>query len=219
MRRRDHDINISTVIIAANDGYKRNNIPLPSPGVGGYCLSKDPQLLAYGAKQHTEAGDLFRAGRVVNDKMPEHVADIVDTMYRGSGSKEKPHIVIAGLAFKGSPATSDVRSSPSHDVIALLQSRGYESISGYDPHVSPDVFKEWKIGRIEVLHEVPENGDIIILMHRNPHYENIDLSLSWKGKQNKALIDPWGMYNYHREMIEGEGIAYANLGFNSNKKT
>ena len=42
----EHNINISTVINAANDGYKRNNIPLPSPGVGGYCLSKDPQLLA-----------------------------------------------------------------------------------------------------------------------------------------------------------------------------
>ncbi len=215
----EHNINISTVISAANDGYKRNNIPLPSPGVGGYCLSKDPQLLAYGAKAHTQAGDLFRAGRVVNDLMPSHVADIVDAMHRKSGNADKPHIVVAGLAFKGRPATSDVRSSPSHDVIELLQSRGYESISGYDPHVAPDVFDEWKIGRIEELHEVPENGDIVILMHRNARYENIDLALSWKGKPDKALIDPWGMYNYRREMIEGEGIAYANLGYSSIFKT
>ena len=38
------NVNAFDLIKAANDGYPRNRIPLPSPGVGGYCLTKDPIL-------------------------------------------------------------------------------------------------------------------------------------------------------------------------------
>ena len=211
----EHNINIHTVISGANDGYKRNNIPLPSPGVGGYCLTKDPQLLAYGAKKYQLARDLIYAGRAVNALMPTHVADMIDEFTREVYKGEIPHIIIAGLAFKGAPATSDVRHSPSYELIELLQSRGYGKISGYDPHVSPDVFKDWRIGRIEELHEVPENGDIVILMHRSAHYENINFATAWAQQKNKLLVDPWGMYNHERAMMSAEDIVYANLSYNS----
>ena len=36
---------IDEIIHAANIHYPRNNIPVPSPGVGGACLSKDPHIL------------------------------------------------------------------------------------------------------------------------------------------------------------------------------
>ncbi|MDC0476528.1 nucleotide sugar dehydrogenase, partial [Alphaproteobacteria bacterium] len=38
-------LNASELINKVNLGYKRNAIPLPSPGVGGPCLSKDPYIL------------------------------------------------------------------------------------------------------------------------------------------------------------------------------
>lgn len=37
-------LDIHEVINAANVHYPRNNIPVPSPGVGGACLSKDPHI-------------------------------------------------------------------------------------------------------------------------------------------------------------------------------
>lgn len=210
-----HNINISTVIAGANDGYARNNIPLPSPGVGGYCLSKDPQLLGYGLKEYQEAAELLLGGRRVNDAMPAHVARVVQEFSQLNYEKDEPHIIIAGLAFKGSPATSDVRNSPSEFVINELRKCGYSKISGYDPHVSPDVFDDWQIGRVESLADIIKNGDIVILMHKNTHYTNFDFAAASKDERKKLLFDPWGMHNHNREMIVEQGGAYANLGFRS----
>ena len=41
-----NNLNMYPIVNAANQGYNRNNIPIPSPGVGGACLSKDPYILA-----------------------------------------------------------------------------------------------------------------------------------------------------------------------------
>ena len=38
------NIDLCEVVDAVNHGYPRNNIPKPSPGVGGPCLVKDPYL-------------------------------------------------------------------------------------------------------------------------------------------------------------------------------
>ena len=39
-------IDLSNVVDAVNQGYSRNNLPKPSPSVGGTCLYKDPHILS-----------------------------------------------------------------------------------------------------------------------------------------------------------------------------
>ena len=53
-----HRFGIDThrVIEAANRGYERSNVPLPSPGVGGACLEKDPFIFI-------ESGTAFNKAR------------------------------------------------------------------------------------------------------------------------------------------------------------
>jgi len=41
-----YNVNIYEIIKAANQGYPRDKIPLPSPGVGGPCLTKDPFIFS-----------------------------------------------------------------------------------------------------------------------------------------------------------------------------
>ncbi len=212
-----HNVNVNTVIEAANEGYARNRIPLPSPGVGGYCLTKDPLLLTHGTEKHEDAGELLRQGRTVNKLMTSHVANIVHEFVKQSGKNIEPHIVVVGLAFKGSPSTSDVRFSPSEALIRDLRGLGYENISGYDAHVAPEVFEAWQIGRIGHIDEIAKSGDIVIFMHRHENYFDHDKLIFGKDRSTivKLALDPWGMYNKLREDIIAEGIAYANLGYRS----
>src|SRR5439155_1709776 len=44
------NIDAIRILGAANRGYPRDRIPVPSPGVGGTCLLKDPYLLGAVAK-------------------------------------------------------------------------------------------------------------------------------------------------------------------------
>ncbi len=215
----EHNINVHRVISSANEGYPRNNIPLPSPGVGGYCLTKDPLLLAYGAQKYTEASNLLKEGRIVNQKMVLHVSEIVRDYINKFSAHTSPHVVIIGLAFKGSPVTSDVRFSPSQFLVDFLKKQHIQKISAYDPHVSSEVFTEWGIGKIEDINQISQVADIVIFMHRNNIYrEYIDTFFrdSKSEIRTTLVLDPWGMYN----QIDGSGFAngqikYANLGYRS----
>ena len=44
-------MNAYELIRIANDSYPRNNIPFPSGGVSGYCLTKDPLYLEEGFRE------------------------------------------------------------------------------------------------------------------------------------------------------------------------
>ena len=43
----DFQIDSEKLINSINEGYPRSSIAKPSPGVGGYCLTKDPYILFY----------------------------------------------------------------------------------------------------------------------------------------------------------------------------
>ena len=62
------NIDAFELIHNCNIGYKRMNMPLPSPGVGGYCLTKDLFLYAsFGASiSNLFKGDLSKAARKSN---------------------------------------------------------------------------------------------------------------------------------------------------------
>lgn len=63
-----YNVNSFELINAANEGYPRNKIPLPSPGVGGYCLTKDPILFSCTSKGLRKDAVLGISSRRVNEK-------------------------------------------------------------------------------------------------------------------------------------------------------
>ena len=44
---KDLGLDMNSLVSAANNGYVRDKIPVPSPGVGGPCLPKDAKILSY----------------------------------------------------------------------------------------------------------------------------------------------------------------------------
>jgi len=122
-------IDANRVINAANTGYPRSNVPRPSPGVGGYCLEKDPHIFIASAKAHGEELHITRKGRETNERIILAVADDIASHLRKYFPKVKsPRIFIMGMAFKGRPATSDLRGSPSLALVDALRKRGYKNI-------------------------------------------------------------------------------------------
>jgi len=131
------DVNAHEVIVSGKLGYLRTNVQLPGL-VGGPCLEKDPHILAQSAQSRGLNMEITRAGRMVNERQPgETMRLIVAQMARremGAGVK----VALLGMAFKGVPATDDLRGSMSLRVLdALKLSRPDVKVHTYDPVISP----------------------------------------------------------------------------------
>lgn len=201
-----HNVNVHNVIRAANHGYERNRIALPSPGVGGYCLTKDPILLAESGGEGSGVDRLLKEGRQVNARMPGHVADIL-TRFRNYSKIAQPQIVIFGLAFKGDPPTSDCRFSPSMEFVSELRELGFDNISGYDPLVEDNIFEAWDVVRHRTLNEALSYGTVLVFMHRNEEYRRLS-SESLIQNGTKLIVDTWSIFDFDHQT---HNVDYASL--------
>ena len=211
----EHNVDVENLIQAANHGYERNRIPLPSPGVGGYCLTKDPYLFAWSSPSVPGLLQLMSSGRKINDGMPHHIKNLVVDFIK-TNELLNPRIAIVGLAFKSYPITSDVRFSPSISLITALKEHSCATLSAFDPYVSDEVFSNHQLHRIDDLSEVGTDNDIIIFMHGSERYRNEVLVKNLKGLSKKLLlIDTWSIYK--KDFDSNDTITYMNLSYNSKK--
>jgi nucleotide sugar dehydrogenase len=208
-------LNLDTVelIRAANEGYSRNRIPLPSPGVGGSCLTKDTYIFMEIAARAGGEAKLTRVAREINEYMPVYVAEKIANFCKANEKDlSEVKIFIIGFAFKGEPETSDTRKSSTLDLIKHLKTfNEHIKISGYDPVVSSEEIK--KIGVIPCTLETGfENADCVVIMNNHKSYANMDIYrlLSKMNKQG-LFFDGWHIFS--REVVtKVEGVVYDGLG-------
>lgn len=133
------DIDVLEVIAAANSlpkGRHHVNILLPSVGVGGSCLTKDPWFVDHMAREHGLTLSLPATGRQVNEAMPANsVAMIVEELEATGKKLEDATVAVLGLAFKDN--TGDVRLTPTKPVVDLLEESGCD-LRVIDPLVSEE---------------------------------------------------------------------------------
>lgn len=111
------------VIRAANTlpkGGSMVNILLPSVGVGGYCLTKDPWFLDALGKELDVPLSLSAAGRTVNEASPEYLW--ARTKAALGDAVNGARVAVLGIAFKNN--TGDTRFSPAIDYARAAERDG-----------------------------------------------------------------------------------------------
>ena len=202
-------LDANKILNLVNLGYDRNNIPLPSPGVGGPCLSKDPYIFAnIYSKYNLDNKFIFNA-RKINEYGPTHLFKKIKNYHNENKLKfNKSKVVIIGLAFKGSPATSDVRNSSSLDMIKLFDKK---NLSVYDPVLDKNEIRQLGYNYLTKLEDCFKNKNIIIIMNNHESYKKWDLKTLLKNThKNFIFCDPWK--NFDREYIKSfSNIKYISL--------
>jgi len=116
----------------------------PGPGLGGHCIPIDPFYLSWKAKQTGFEPRLIELAGQINAAMPHAV---VDKIAVALNEHRKPlngsRVLIAGVAYKRN--VSDVRESPSLDIMWLLHQRGAQ-LAYVDPFVPCVGRHEWAGG-------------------------------------------------------------------------
>ncbi len=194
-------IHLPSLILSANKDYPRNKIPLPSPGVGGACLSKDSYLLQASAERFHGSADLIVSARKTNEKMPYAIIDRVESFLSNFGLKrEETRFFLLGLAFKGNPPTSDIRNSVALDFIKIIKNRGYQEIYGYDPHIEKEVIESLEIKHC-CIEEGVKKSHVILILNNNPLYLEQPM-YRYLSESDKPTIFFDGWNQFHSEVYK-----------------
>ena len=172
-------MDVLQVIDAANTLPKVNhnvNILMPSMGVGGYCLTKDPWFVNH-------LGRVPRAG-------PGNSADVEDRQRHDAGlhlravtqlladqgkAIETSKVAVLGIAFKNN--TGDCRLTPTKYTVALLEKSGCQ-LSVHDPWVTDEeALTVTKIPLTADIESAVEDADALVFLtgHRRVPPDPSDL--------------------------------------------
>ncbi|MBI4508426.1 MAG: nucleotide sugar dehydrogenase [Deltaproteobacteria bacterium] len=199
-------------IKAANQGYPRDPVPLPSPGVGGPCLTKDPYIFAAAAKGAPITQTLMEHGRRINEAMPGFVVDAVLNQIKKLGKDPaRCDVLVCGLAFKGRPETGDCRSSPGVEIARMLRGK-VGRVFGHDPVVAPATIQDE--GLIpETLPGGFAGKDAVLVLNNHPSYEKTDVfSLARALRAPGILFDGWHMFR-EEDVLSSCPCVYMALGY------
>lgn len=169
----------ANVIRLANDGYSRSKIALPG-FVAGPCLEKDAYILTDNLPD-CASKNFILAARKISESLEDLV---VDWVKRRVGTNKL--VVLSGMAFKGRPATSDLRGSSSVNIARKLFAAGYE-LRLHD-FVSPvEDLASLKLGAAFIdLSEACAGAAALLILNNHERYEDFQ-----PPESNLAVLDAW----------------------------
>jgi UDP-N-acetyl-D-mannosaminuronic acid dehydrogenase len=208
-----YNLDVFEIIKAANNGYPRNPVPYPSPGVGGPCLTKDPYIFSTVLKEKIEDGmTLFEHGRMINENMHSYIVErIKNELKINNKSIENCKIIICGLAFKGNPETGDIRNSSAVEIHNLLKKES-QNIFGHDPVASSDDILSEGINNCVLENEI-NNTDVLIFLNNHIFYQKLNINEIVSKMANRPIIfDGWNIFRSN-DILNSRLCTYMGLSF------
>lgn len=132
-------VNAHEVISSGKLGYPRTNVAMPGL-VGGPCLEKDPHILLQSGESRGITLEITAAGRLVNERQPTETVNFISNEINRRKLPSPLRLRVIGMAFKGVPATDDLRGSMSVKVLdALKKAHPGAEVGIFDPVIAPEV--------------------------------------------------------------------------------
>lgn len=204
------NIDVFGVIKAANEGYVRDPVPLPSPGVGGPCLTKDPYIFASVAEMKSFDSTIFIHGRNINESMHDHVFDRVNAQLTQLGKDlSKSRILLAGLAFKGNPETGDIRNSSAVEIgLKFLQNGA--TVTAYDPVADIEEIKRYGFTPVP-FNKAFVGIDAVLFLNNHKSFEKIDMFTAVREMNDYPIVfDGWNVFRAE-DIVATRCSVYLNL--------
>ncbi|OMC52194.1 nucleotide sugar dehydrogenase [Mycobacterium sp. IS-836] len=206
-------MDVLQVIDAANSMPKVNhnvNILMPSMGVGGYCLTKDPWFVSHLGQSLGLELAIPRTSRTVNDTMPGYTYGLLTQLLADQGKAiETSKIAVLGIAFKNN--TGDCRLTPTKYVVALLEESGCQ-LSVHDPWVPEEEARTvTKIPLTADIESSVENADALVVLAGHRQFHQIPLArLAELAAPSCVFLD--GRNSFDPAAVRAAGLIYKGIG-------
>ena len=199
------DINVRQVVEATNRGYSRANIATPGPSAGP-CLEKDPWILVSSGESLGLTMRTSRAAREINERVP--LRSLSEFKHRLGCQDGPKRILLAGIAFKGSPETDDTRGSLAFPILdELLNDQPSIDVYTYDPIAThmPEKFQSL-VSHLVSLDHCVTSFDGLIVQHPG---KTLHQGLAGAAHlfENAWILDFWGKFEHeNRDRIDGDKV-------------
>lgn len=194
-------------------GYPRTNIALPGP-VGGPCLEKDPHILAEGLREYGIEPEITLAGRKVNERQPCEVALQIAALTKHLPNfPQKSVIALLGIAFKGRPATDDLRGTMARPIFNELKKQFPDAhFQGYDSVVAQNEIKTFGLEPKDSLEDVFAGVNLAVILNNHSVFGQMPIeSLSETMSRPALIYDFWNNFSA-RDLYLPQGVKYIALG-------
>jgi len=202
------EFGIDTVEVIKACATKYNFMPhYPGTGVGGPCLPSNSYYLIVEGLKAGNIPYLIRLAREINDRMPDHVVELVSEALNDVGKTVRgSKVAVLGVAYK--PGVKDIQLSPVERVVGRLASMG-ASISLYDPmFIGENVFG---IPVCRSLEEASRDADCVVVGTAHKEFETLDLRRLAKSTSKKAaFVDARNVAD--PKEAAGLGFSYRGVG-------
>ena len=140
----------------------------------------------------------------------------VITQFIKKNNIKEPKISLVGLAFKGFPATDDIRNSPAVDVYQALEKKLVNpKFNFYDPIIKK-FFSNQVSGKLD---ECFNDSNVVVFLTNHPALKNIDSErLSGGSRRPLLLVDCWHNLS-NLDKIRDKGIKIFRIGDSSYLKS
>lgn len=191
------NINAHKLITYSNEGYVRDKIPYPSPGVGGPCLTKDPYIFSYVAKKASIDQNFFSNSRIVNESMHIFVySKVIESLKIVDKKLKEINILFCGLAFKGNPETGDIRDSTSLEIAKLFKKEN-SNLYAFDSVASKKEINSEGF----TFHNINlgfNKFDVVLFLNNHKSFEKInEFEMVRSMKEKPIIFDGWNLFHYH----------------------
>jgi len=206
-------ISATEVIQAGKLGYPRTNLPMPGL-VGGPCLEKDSYILTESLKELGVEPKITMAARYLNERQPGEVIGQLKKMTEEvSGFPRTLRIVLLGLAFKGQPATDDLRGTMARPLLEELR-RSFPTASfyGFDAVVPPEEIQAFGLQPIVELEAAFQDAHLILIVNNHPLFSMMPIEDYMHLMQRPGLVyDFWNGFKSEDLHLPKE-VGYMALG-------
>lgn len=199
-------IDIMKVLEAAKTKYNFQ-VHYPGAGVGGPCLPVNSyQMLNLAKKVDENLLRIVKAGRYVNESMPDHVIELLgDGLVEGGRKFTNSEILILGISYK--PDVKDVQLSPAEDIVNKLKEKGAK-VKIYDPYFkSSEVFGIKTEGSfVDALVDV----DAVLIVTAHKEFHDLEPTFLKTKLRTPVVVDSRGVMDQHA--AKKAGLIFRGLG-------
>lgn len=185
-------IDVMKVLEAAKTKYNFQ-VHYPGAGVGGPCLPVNSYQMLNLAKRVNEDLSIVKAGRTVNESMPDHVVRLLnDGFSEAKKNMKDSEILILGVSYK--PDVKDIQLTPAESIAKKLQVNGAR-VKIYDPY-----FKSSEIFGIKTENNLVgalTNTDAVVIVTAHKEFHDLEPTFLYAKMKTPIVVDSRGVMDQH----------------------